>query len=69
MTRLSPRARIESAMAATAVNAESHAPGARLSTEKHRSDHVGSPRPYNTRSPYSTPLSTRPFAYTLVVTR
>src|SRR5438552_16307535 len=69
VTRLSPRARIESAIASTAVNAESHAPGPTLSTQKHRSDQVGSPRPYNTRSPYSTPLSTRPFGYTLVVTR
>src|SRR5213078_1642391 len=60
VTRRSPWARIESAMASTAVNAESQAPGARLSTAKHRSDHVGSPRPYTTRSPYSTPLSTLP---------
>ena len=56
-------------MASMAVNAESHAPGASVSTEKQRSDQVGSPRPYRIRSPYSTPASTRPFTYRLVVTR
>src|SRR5438552_2302306 len=64
-----PLARTESAIASMAVKVESHTPGASVSTAKQRADHVGSPRPYRIRSPCSTPASTRPFTYRLVVTR
>src|SRR5258705_7514740 len=69
VTRRTPAALMDSAIASTAVHVESQPPDARASIPKQRSDQVGSPRPYSTRSPFNTPSLTVPLANTLVFTR
>src|SRR5258708_19668560 len=69
VTRCTPCAMIESASRSIWVNVESQAPGASVSTPKHRADHVGPPRPYKIRSPRRMPPSSAPFTYTLRRTR